>query len=153
MKTSYVATNLFNKHLSFRDVTHIWMKMSRFCLPDLVCMWHLFQDKGSFLGVLLTHSLTDLSPSWEAVNCAPTQELPSILWNPKAHNRVHKSSPVVPILSQINPIYTIHLISLRLQSSTAKLIQVKCTWMNLYIIMIRPQYCTFCIYTMPPRHL
>jgi hypothetical protein len=27
----------------------------------------------------------ELSPSWEAVNCAATQELPSILWNPKVH--------------------------------------------------------------------
>jgi hypothetical protein len=32
-----------------------------------------------------THSLMELSPSWEAANCAATQELPSILWNPKVH--------------------------------------------------------------------
>jgi hypothetical protein len=29
----------------------------------------------------------ELSPSWEAANCAATQELPSILWNPKFYYR------------------------------------------------------------------
>jgi hypothetical protein len=56
---------------------------------------------------LLTYLVTELSPSLGAINWAGTQELPSISWIPKVHYRIHKSPPLVPILSPIKPIYTI----------------------------------------------
>jgi hypothetical protein len=55
---------------------------------------------------VVLYLLTELSPSWGTINWAATKELPSTSWNPKVHYRVHKSPPLIPILSNINPVHT-----------------------------------------------
>jgi len=44
--------------------------------------------------------------SWEANSSSASQEIPLILYKPKVSYRCHESPPLVPVVSQINPIHT-----------------------------------------------
>jgi hypothetical protein len=82
------------------------------CLTKLCQVQMVFIVSGSEK-MNIHHELTnfkELSPSWETASCAATQELPSIFWNPKVHWGVHKFPPLVPILSQINPVQSVYTV-------------------------------------------
>jgi len=54
---------------------------------------------------LLTYSMQQ-SPSWEANRFSARKESPRILWNLKVQYWIHEWPPLVPILSQLDPVHT-----------------------------------------------
>jgi len=54
---------------------------------------------------VFTYSM-EQSPYWEPNWFSATQEIPSILRNPKVPYRIHKCPPPVLILSQLHPFHT-----------------------------------------------
>jgi hypothetical protein len=56
-----------------------------------------------FIILTITYSM-EQSSSWKTSRFSADREISRILWNKKVHYRIHKCTPTVPILSQINPV-------------------------------------------------
>jgi len=66
----------------------------------------MFQQSGGTTAVRIAFVITnskEQSLSWEADTFSARQEIPLSLWNPKIYYRIHKSPPIVRILSHFNP--------------------------------------------------
>jgi hypothetical protein len=78
--------------------------------PDITFNIILSVEKREVLPVNapieLTFSIEQIL-SWEGNSSSASAEIPSLLYNPKAHYLFHNSPPPVPILSHMNPIHTL----------------------------------------------
>jgi hypothetical protein len=87
----------------------------------------------------------------------PTQEFPSILWNPKVRYRVHKSPWLVPFLSQFSPARTspsylrsILILSIHLRLSLSSGIFPSVSHQNSVCISVLPIHATFLTHLILP---
>ena len=65
----------------------------------------ILTHKSTYNALILTYSM-EQRPSWEANQFSASQEIPCILWNPKVHYHIYKSSPTCTILSYVNSVHT-----------------------------------------------
>jgi hypothetical protein len=73
-----------------------------FFTMSLICSLTPYSSSICLRGI--TNKLTNARCFLENLGFSASQEIPHILWNPKICYRVNKNPPLIPILSQFNPV-------------------------------------------------
>jgi hypothetical protein len=99
--------NIFSYGSIWNSQEHSWFVTFDERMCQLSALWY-----GLHLpNVLCTTELPTYVRSWALPEklpiVQPLRKLPATLRNQKVHYRVHKSPPLVPILSQFDPVHTI----------------------------------------------
>jgi hypothetical protein len=81
----------------------------RYTFSSTVCCWLqqiIFLRWRRLIFMMKAHLLNRAESLRSCQLCSNSRTL-QYIWNSKAHYRVHKSPPLVPILSKINPVHTV----------------------------------------------
>ena len=97
---NYIDTNKLQKKVDQKQGTgenlyssaNIIRNRTKYVM-DGACRTHR-EMKNTLLTYFMEHS-----PSWETNRSSASQEIPSILWNPKFHYHIQNCPPPVPILN------------------------------------------------------